>query len=192
MAIAMDLLLTQVGLQLKTSKCCFRPLRTFQCLGLVWNTHTMKVSVPATRLKDTQKTAKRLLRAAGATRVHENGSKATDFLPIPARDLARLCGQVTSMMRGIRSARRHLLFLQQALGHAVRRAGWSGTTKLNLEDINTMRWWITEEPWQCNGDQIVPDTHEQGKRLLVLRALYIVKKHGAVFSYTLPSCKAKV
>ena len=158
MAIAMDLLLTQVGLQLKTSKCCFRPRRTFQCLGLVWNTRTMTVSVPATRLRDTQKTARRLLRAAGATLVHENGSKTTEFLPFPTRDLARLCGQITSMTRGIKSARRHLLFLQQALGHAVRRTGWSGTTKLNLEGINAMRWWITEEPWQCNGDQIVPDT----------------------------------
>ena len=177
MAIAMDLLQGQVGLQLKTSKCCFRPLRTFQCLGLVWNTHTMQVSVPAKRLKDTQKTAKRLLRAAGATctqrsqhsplrhmqnvgatREPGSGSKRGSFLPIPTRDLARLCGQVTSMTRGIRSARRHLLFLQQALGHAVRRTGWTGSTTLNLEGINAMRWWVTEEPWLCNGDQIVPDT----------------------------------
>jgi hypothetical protein len=148
MAIAMDLLQQQVGLQLKTSKCCFRPLMSFQCLGLVWDTHAMKVSVPAKRLKDTQKTAKRLLRTAGVGPV---------FQPVPIRDLARLCGQITSVTRAIRGARRHLLFLQQALGHSVRRDGWGGMTTLNHEGIAAMRWWTTEHPWDRNASNIVPE-----------------------------------
>ena len=155
MAIAMELLQLQVGLQLKTSKCCFRPLKVFKCLGLLWNTQTMQVSVPATRIKETQKTAKRLLTAAGASRELEAQPKGP-FRPIPTRDLARFCGQVTSMTRGIRGAKRHLLFIQQALGHAVRRTGWNGTTLLNHEGISALQWWVTEQPWQRNGCDIVP------------------------------------
>ena len=156
MAIAMELLQLQVGLQLKTSKCCFRPLKVFKCLGLLWNTQTMQVSVPATRIKETQKTAKRLLTAAGASRELEAQPKGP-FRPIPTRDLARFCGQVTSMTRGIRGAKRHLLFIQQALGHAVRRTGWNGTTLLNHEGISALQWWVTEQPWQRNGCDIVPE-----------------------------------
>jgi hypothetical protein len=50
MAVAMHLLQSQVGLNLKTSKCSFRPSREFTCLSFVWNTATMRWSVPRDRL----------------------------------------------------------------------------------------------------------------------------------------------
>ena len=108
MAIAMDLLQSQIGLQIKVSKCSFHPSRIFKCLGLIWNTASMLVSIPPARLKAAQKVAKRLMKTAETS-------------PVPTRDLARFCGQITSMTRGIRGAKRYLLFIQQALGHAVRR-----------------------------------------------------------------------
>ncbi len=70
MAVAVDLIQRQAGLNLKTSKCSFRPSQRFQCLGYVWDTTIMKTFVPDKRLKETHRTAKRLLRmvlAQGAT-----------------------------------------------------------------------------------------------------------------------------
>jgi hypothetical protein len=46
MAIAMDLLQSQVGLNLKTSKCCFRPSQQFLCLGFLWDTASGRRSAP--------------------------------------------------------------------------------------------------------------------------------------------------
>jgi hypothetical protein len=88
MAIAMNLLQSQVGLNLKTSKCCFRPSQQFLCLGFMWGTTTMTASVPRARLWETQRTARRLAK-------HEQR-------PILTRDLARIVGKITAMTRGIR------------------------------------------------------------------------------------------
>ena len=142
MAIAMNLLQDQIGLQIKVSKCSFHPSRTFKCLGLIWDTCSMTVSIPPSRLKAAQKVAKRLIKTAETS-------------PVPTRDLARFCGQITSMTRGIRGAKRYLLFIQQALGHAVRRTGFTGTTSLNKEGVEALRWWTTEQPWLRQGQDIV-------------------------------------
>ncbi len=87
MAVAMHLLQNQVGLNLKTSKYSFRPSREFTCLGFVWNTATMKCSVPRDRLWEAQRTARRLVKG--------------DCAPVPTRDLARFVGKVTAMTRVI-------------------------------------------------------------------------------------------
>jgi hypothetical protein len=157
MAIAMDLLQGQVGLQFKTSKSCFRPSRVFRCLGLDWKTETMTVHAPASRLRDTQRIAKRLLKSANAGVLPVRGEEIKVLRPIPTKDLARFVGKATSMFRAVKGARRYLLFVQQALGHAVREAGWTGTTTLTWEAANAMRWWTTEAPWSRNGDDIAPD-----------------------------------
>jgi hypothetical protein len=94
MAIAMNLLQSQVGLNLKTSKCCFRPSQQFLCLGFMWDTTAMTASVPRARLWETQRTARRLAK-------HEQR-------PILTRDLARIVGKITAMTRGIRGARRYI------------------------------------------------------------------------------------
>ena len=151
MALAMDLLQGQVGLQLKVSKCCFRPAQTFKCLGLIWNTKDMRVSVPNKRLKEMQKTASRLLRSTAGP----NGTQR-----IPTRDLARLVGRITATTRAIRGARRRLLFLQQGLGHAVRSGGWNGSVLLSPEGLQALRWWTTEEPWKRNASPIVNEVRE--------------------------------
>jgi hypothetical protein len=78
----------------------------------------MITSVPTKRLHATQRQAGRLL---GASAAH----------PIRTRDLARFVGQATAMFRGLRGARRYLLFIQQELGHAVRRWGWHGSLTLS-------------------------------------------------------------
>jgi hypothetical protein len=62
MAVALDLLQRQAGLNLKTSKCSFHPSQRFQCLGYVWDTMLMQTSVPVKRLKETHCMACRLLR----------------------------------------------------------------------------------------------------------------------------------
>jgi hypothetical protein len=84
MADAMHLLQNQVGLNLKTSKCSFRPSREFTCLGFVWNTATMQCSVPRARLWEAQRTARRLLKG-GST-------------PLATRDLARFVGKVVAAL----------------------------------------------------------------------------------------------
>ena len=144
MAIAMDLLQRQVGLNLKTSKCSFRPSRQFTCLGFQWNTETMRVAVPRARLWEAQRTARRLVKSAGA--------------PIHTRDLARFVGKVTAMTRGIRGARRRLLHIQQPLGTAVREGGFAGRVLLSKESVTALQWWAGPEPWTRNGSPIVPES----------------------------------
>jgi hypothetical protein len=80
MAIAMHLLQQQVGLNLKTSKCSFRPSRQFTCLGFVWDTAAMTCSVPRARLWEAQRTARRLIKRGGT--------------PLATRDLARFVGRL--------------------------------------------------------------------------------------------------
>jgi len=144
MAIAMDLLQRQVGLNLTTSKCSFRPSRQFTCLGFQWNTETMHVAVPRARLWEAQRTARRLVKSAGA--------------PIHTRDLARFVGKVTAMTRGIRGARRRLLHIQQPLGTAVREGGFAGRVLLSAESVTALQWWAGPEPWAGNGSPIVPES----------------------------------
>ncbi len=144
MAIAMNLLQRQVGLNLKTSKCSFCPSRQFTCLGFQWNTETMHVAVPRARLWEAQRTARRLVKSAGA--------------PIHTRDLARFVGKVTAMTRGIRGARRRLLHIQQPLGTAVREGGFSGRVLLSKESVTALQWWAGPEPWARNGSPIVPES----------------------------------
>ena len=143
MAIAMDLLQHQVGLNLKTSKCSFRPSRQFTCLGFDWDTATMTVAVPRARLWEAQRTARRLVKLAAA--------------PIHTRDLARFVGKVTAMTRGIQGARRRLVHIQQPLGTAVREEGFTGYVHLSTESIAALQWWASPEPWARNGSPIVPE-----------------------------------
>ena len=157
MAIAMDLLQNQVGLQFKTSKSCFKPSRQFTCLGLIWLTESMTVKAPASRLRDTRRMAGRLLRSANAGIMTQKGEESRKLRSIPTRDLARFVGKATSMFRAVKGARRYLLFVQQALGHAVRETGWAGTTTLTWESAQALRWWTTEAPWTRNGEDIAPD-----------------------------------
>ena len=143
MAVAMNLLQTQVGLNLKTSKCSFRPSRQFTCLGFVWDTAAMTCSVPRARLWEAQRTARRLLKR-GET-------------PLATRDLARFVGKVTAMARGITGARRHLLYVQQQLGAAVRDSGFTGQLTLSPQSLRALEWWATSHPWERNGAPIVPE-----------------------------------
>ncbi len=145
MTVAMPLLQTEVRLNIKTSKCLFAPLQQFQCLGFIWDTTTMITSVPTKRLHATQRQAGRLL---GASAAH----------PIRTRDLARFVGQATAMFRGLRGARRYLLFIQQELGHAVRRHGWHGSLTLSPAARKALQWWTSKAPRTRNGAPIVAET----------------------------------
>jgi hypothetical protein len=144
MAIAMDLLQRQVGLDLKTSKCSFRPSQQFTCLGFLWDTAAMRVAVPRARLWEAQRTAQRLLKVSGT--------------PIHTRDLARFVGKITAMTRGIRGARRRLVHIQQPLGTAVREGGFTGRVLLSTDTISALQWWTGPEPWARNGSPIVPES----------------------------------
>ena len=152
MAVAINLLQRQVGLNLKTSKCSFHPLQRFQCLGYVWDTTTMKTFVPDKRLKETHRTAKRLLRMVLA-----QGAAETAPPTLKTRVLACFVGRAVATFRGIRSARRHLIYLQHDLGQAVRRGGWNGMASLTPAAIDTLRWWASDAPWQHNGHTMIPE-----------------------------------
>jgi hypothetical protein len=104
MAVAIDLIQRQAGLNLKTSKCSFRPSQRFQCLGYVWDTTMMKTFVPDKRLKETHRTAKRLLRMVLA-----QGATGTAPPTLKTRVLACFVGRAVATFRGIRGARRHLI-----------------------------------------------------------------------------------
>ena len=142
MAVAMHLLQNQVGLNLKTSKCSFRPSREFTCLGFLWNTETMQCSVPRDRLWEAQRTARRLLKG-GST-------------PLATRDLARFVGKVTAMTRGIIGARRRLLYIQQQLAVAVRTGGFTGRLVLSPASLHALTWWAGSQPWERNGAPLAP------------------------------------
>jgi hypothetical protein len=135
MAVAIDLLQRQAGLNLKTSKCSFRPLQRFQCLGYVWDTMTMKTFVPDKRLKETHRTAKRLLRMVLA-----QGAAGSAPSTLKTRVLACFVGRAVATFRGIRGARRRLIYLQHDLGQAVQRGGWHGMTSLTPAALDTLGW----------------------------------------------------
>jgi hypothetical protein len=126
MAVDMNLLQTQVGLNLKTFKCSFRPSRQFTCLGFDWDTAAMTCSVPRARLWEAQRTARRLIKRGGT--------------PLATRDLARFVGKVTAMARGVTGARRYLLYLQQQLSSAVREGGFTGSVTLSPESLHALKW----------------------------------------------------
>ena len=133
MAVAINLLQQQAGLNLKTSKCSFRPLQRFQCLGYVWDTTTMQTFVPDKRLKETHRTAKRLLRMLLAQEVTHPQTPI-----LKTRVLACFVGRAVATFRGIRGARRHLIYLQHDLGQAVRRGGWNGIATLTPPAIQML------------------------------------------------------
>ena len=148
MAVALNSIQQQAGLNLKTSKCSFHPSQRFQCLGYVWDTVSMKTFVPTARLKETHRMARRLLRII---------QPQTTSPSLKTRVLACFVGRVVATFRGIRGARRHLIYLQHSLGQAVRRTGWDGMTPLSLDAIKTLAWWASDEPWQRNGSQMTPE-----------------------------------
>lgn len=143
MAIAMELLQDQVGLQLKISKGQWAPSQVFTCLGLVWDTLRMQVAVPPKRIKAIQRSGARIQKMAAAGK------------PIPTRDVARLVGQIISTTRAIRPAKRRLLYLQHALGRAVKKTGWKGHVVLSKQALLALDWWQGTNPWKTNGNDIV-------------------------------------
>jgi hypothetical protein len=112
MVVTLKLLQLQAGLNVKTTKYNFHPSQRFQCLGYV--SLDMKVRVPLKRLKETHRMAKRLLRLLVSLK------DPTTLPTLKTRVLACFVGKVVATFRGIRGARRHLLYLQHALGQAVR------------------------------------------------------------------------
>ena len=150
MAIAMELLQQQVGLQLKLSKGNLYPSQKFTCLGIIWDTANLTCHIPAKRIKALQGTAKRLLKTSAPLGNDDVGAS------VPTRDLARFVGQVVSTSRAIRPAKRRLLFIQHALAKAVRKTGWNGKTYLSANVRKALTWWVSEEPWKHNGNDILP------------------------------------
>jgi hypothetical protein len=122
MAIAMELLQQQMGLQLKLSKGNLYPSQRFTCLGITWDTSKLTCHMSAKRTKALQHTARRLLKLSTPTDGADVGS------PVQTRYLPRFVGQVVSTSRAIRPAKRRLLHIQHTLSKAVRRRGWNGKT----------------------------------------------------------------
>jgi hypothetical protein len=117
----------------------------------------MQISVPIKRLKETHRMACRLLRLVQA---QQNDTDDQMTRPtIKTRVLACMVGRIVPTFRGIRGARRHLIFLQHALGQAVRRSGWNSVTPLSLDAIHTLAWWASDHPWKRNGCQMIPELH---------------------------------
>jgi hypothetical protein len=85
------------------------------------------------------------------------GQHSTTSPTLKPRVLACFVGRAVATFRGIRGERRYLLYLQHALGQAVRKRGWNGLAYLSPEAINTFEWWASDEPWQRNGHQMTPE-----------------------------------
>jgi hypothetical protein len=109
----------------------------------------MKNFVPTARLKDTHRMAKRLVRLV----LEQHDAKTPTN--INTRVLACFVGRTVATFRGIRGPRRYLLYLQHALGQAVRKTGGNGLAGLSPEAINTLEWWASDEPWKRNGHQMI-------------------------------------
>ena len=110
MGVAVEMLQSELGLQLKLEKCePFAPSQRFTALGVVWDTKLMQCSVPKKRIKNIISFATRTLNRAGS------GAKAGAFDPSQSnaarktRDLARLVGQCVSTVMCIKAAKRRLL-----------------------------------------------------------------------------------
>jgi hypothetical protein len=143
--VAMHLLQNQVGLNLKTSKCSFRPSKEFTCLCFVWNTQTMRCSVPRARLWEAQRTARRLVKG---------GSRS-----VATRDLVRFVGKVTAMTRGIIGAKRRLLYIQQQLGVAVREGGFTGRLVVSPASLRALAFMVDgTQPLGAQWDPAGPRT----------------------------------
>ena len=186
MGVAIELLQGEIGLQLKLSKCNFAPSQQFTALGVIWDTNSMKCYVPKKRIQNIRQTAKRILHTAGTSAVQKskktdlgfskNRKKPTSGFqkprtttmpaettfdskgskPVRTRDLARLVGQCVSTSLAIRPAKRRLLYIQQLLGKSVRHRGWEGEIRLTPEAVKAIRWWASMEPYEANGNHIVP------------------------------------
>jgi hypothetical protein len=139
MAIAMELLQVQVGLQLKLPKGNLYPPHVSTCLGIIWDTTKLTCHIPSKRTKALQGTARRLLKMSAPTKGNVGAS-------VPTRDLARFVGQVASTSRALRPAKRRLLFIQHALSKAVRKTGWNGKTLLSQDERKALQRWVSEEP----------------------------------------------
>ncbi len=50
-----------------------------------------------------------------------------------------------------------MIFLQHALGQAVRRSGWNSVTSLSFNAIHTLAWWASDQPWKQNGCKMIPE-----------------------------------
>ncbi len=103
-------------------------MQRFQCLGYVWDTVLMKTFVPPARLKEMHRMAKRLMRL-----VLEQRDTTTPTLK--TRVLACFVGRAVATFRGIRGARRYLLYLQHALGQAARKTGWNDLAAVSPKAI---------------------------------------------------------
>jgi hypothetical protein len=146
----MELLQNEVGLQLKLSKGQLTLSQHFKCLGFMWNTVTMRCSVPPKRIKGLQLTALRLLRMSAT-------SDDVNDIAVPTRDLARFHGLATSCTRAIHPARRRLIYIQHTLSQAVSKRGWRGSTTLSPMTRRALEWWTIEEVcWLNNVHDIVP------------------------------------
>ncbi len=66
-------------------------------------------------------------------------------------------GRAVVTFRGIRGARRNLIYLQHDLGQAVRRSGWNGMASITPAAIDTLQWWASDAPWQRNGHAMIPE-----------------------------------
>ncbi len=110
----------------------------------------MKTFVPNNRLKETYRMAKRLLGICLT-------QPPTAPPQLKTRVLACFVGRAVATFRGIRGARRHLIYLQHDLGQAVRRSGWNGMASITPAAIDTLKWWASDAPWQRNGQAMIPE-----------------------------------
>jgi hypothetical protein len=109
MTVILSLLQKQTGLNVKTSNCSFHPSQHFQCLGYVWNTLLMKTFVPTKRLKETHRTANRLLRLVFAQDYTTALSTSTSPIIKPTSTLktqvlASFVGRAVASFHGILGA----------------------------------------------------------------------------------------
>jgi hypothetical protein len=133
-------LLQDLGAIVNEQKSCFSPAQQVKYLGFLLDSKAMEISIPAHKVKNTVKAAKKLLRQDKAT----------------ARDVASLLGKITSLADALFSARVHTTGLHSFKLELLRDFdNWDKKTILSPAARADATWWA-ENLFQLNGRSLLP------------------------------------
>jgi hypothetical protein len=137
--------LQSLGAILKPAKCDLKPSPVFECLGKIFNTTDMTVSLPQRKLKEIKKLARRLRNA-----------KTT----VKARPLASFLGKIAAANDAFLLARRRTTNLRHQLQKAIGFShDYSATVLLTKECRLDLAFW-SDNLAQWNGNSFIPIAHK--------------------------------
>ncbi|KAG1238661.1 hypothetical protein G6F68_000460 [Rhizopus microsporus] len=99
-------------------------------LGFQFNTKTMTISIPTTKMEKLTSRVKQLLKS---------------LTKKPCRWLASLIGKITAMIPAMGDALLHVRFLQRDLARSLgqQRQNWEASCQLSPDSQRELEWWLT-------------------------------------------------